>query len=832
MKKRFLSICLSLALVGSLITSTGYSVKADAVSYNGTSIDANLNATAVPDHITLSWTKDPTTTQTITWRTATSDVSSNIQYRIAGSTTWIPGNKLTPSRLTSGTGDATVTTGTESIYSDTIINLSSGKTYEYQIIGTDASGNTYASGTSTFTTETSNNTTTKFIVFGDSQSGIANNPEYTAWNNTIQEAYNQNKDANFVVNVGDLVEIGQNYQHWNNWYLAAKGVIDNIPEMPVQGNHETYQTNNYDTSSPKDFVSQFSVPQNGPYGHVGQTYSYNYGNVHFVVLDSQEDEEAAGDDTFLKQQADWLDSDLSNNKQKWTVVMYHKTAYYNKKTRNNPAVKDIFTPVIEKHHVDIVFNGHDHGISRTYPINGNNYYTDYSKGTVYYVTGRSGNKCYTDLNNKVWDANFADCQDSPSYEVVSVVNGKLTVTAYKYNTLAPTVGPTSANPKFQTYATPTVVDTLTIDKDNPANSTPLTLTAGTNTGLAIAGALQSGYSATVSNNKAYIDPSLIAKYYGGTYDTAALTLTVNKTAYKFASTDLLNGDTAKVNIDALYKQGIDVSYNTQLNDILVDFTGRITADKIAAFTGFTIGTVPTPAAPTPTTTTTTTTTAATIQNQAGSSNLVSAIQTAIKNNTQVPAVDVTSSTVVSKDVFNAIKGQDKTITFTGNNVTWTFNGKDITSTVTSDIDLSLKTVTDALKAKEAAKIKNVTGKDANIAAFSFNYDGQLPGKATVKVFIGKDWANKTVNVCRYYADTNTYKIAQSNVKVDADGYLTYTTDHCSDYFVTDSSVITNLPQTGSAIDFSRVIEFGALVLIIGIALLAAGSIRKKFIKEA
>ncbi|HEY5587141.1 MAG TPA: hypothetical protein VIK78_21990 [Ruminiclostridium sp.] len=36
-------------------------------------------------------------------------------------------------------------------------------------------------------------------------------------------------------------------------------------------------------------------------------------------------------------------------------------------------------------------------------------------------------------------------------------------------------------------------------------------------------------------------------------------------------------------------------------------------------------------------------------------------------------------------------------------ISWTFNGKDITSIVTSDIDLSLKAVTDSLKAKEVSK---------------------------------------------------------------------------------------------------------------------------------
>ena len=496
MKRKILSICVSLAIAGTLIASPSYRAAA-AVSYNSTSIDANLNATAAPDHIDLSLTGDPTNTQTITWRTISTDKKANVQYRVKGATAWTTIPYLTPKTLTSGTGDTTVTTGTESIYQTTLTGLTPGTTYEYQIVGIDATNTAKSSNISTFKTESSNNASTKFIVFGDSQSGVPTSPEYTPWHNTITKAYEQNPDANFVVNMGDLVEIGQSYQHWNNWFSAANGVINNIPEMPVQGNHETYQNNNFESAAPQDFTSQFSVPQNGPSGHIGQTYSYDYGNVHFVVLDSQEDEEAPANDTFLKEQASWLESDLTKNTQKWTIVMFHKTPYYNKATRNNPAVKDILTPVIEAHHVDIVFNGHDHGISRTYPINGSNYYTDYSKGTVYYVTGRSGNKYYTDLNSKLWDAKFVDCQDSPSYEVVTVVNGKLNIDAYKYNT----IDTIATNTKNVLYTTPTKIDSLTIDKDNPANSTKLTLTASQKTQLAIAGTVQSGYNVTVANNK-------------------------------------------------------------------------------------------------------------------------------------------------------------------------------------------------------------------------------------------------------------------------------------------------------------------------------------------
>lgn len=184
--------------------------------------------------------------------------------------------------------------------------------------------------------------------------------------------------------------------------------------------------------------------------------------------------------------------------------------------------------------------------------------------------------------------------------------------------------------------------------------------------------------------------------------------------------------------------------------------------------------------------------------------------------------DIKSNSVVSKDVFNNIKGQDKTITFNGNNVTWTFNGKDITSAATSDIDLSLKAVSADLKNKEAAKVKAVTGKDANIVPFSFKYDGPLPGNATVKVFIGKDWANKKVSVCRYYSDKNTYEVV-TTATIDANGYLTYTTNHCSDYFVTDAL---NMPQTGSFFDEKLIIAIGTLITLLGAAIVLASKFRR------
>ena len=113
MKSKFLILSVSLAIAATLIASTSHITMASAVSYNGTSIDANLNATATPEHITLSWTGNPTTTQTITWRTISTDTKGEVQYRVKGTTAWISSTDVLPKLLTSGTGDANITTGIE-----------------------------------------------------------------------------------------------------------------------------------------------------------------------------------------------------------------------------------------------------------------------------------------------------------------------------------------------------------------------------------------------------------------------------------------------------------------------------------------------------------------------------------------------------------------------------------------------------------------------------------------------------------------------------------------------------------------------------------------------
>ncbi|APC08320.1 fibronectin type III domain-containing protein [Neomoorella thermoacetica] len=408
----------------------------------------DLGASAQPDHITLTWTQDPLTTQTITWRTDITIARGLVQYAKAADKASFPGKaatvEATVQKFTSDLGDM-------NIHTATLTGLEPGTEYIYRV-----GDGTNWSDIHTFTTEASNTHSFKFLIFGDSQSGDPLNPEYKPWHDTIQNAFKTNPDAKFFVNVGDLVEQGQNYVHWNKWFEAAKGVIDTIPAMATQGNHETYNPPDGHSTKPIFWTTQFKLPQNGPEGLKGQAYSFDYGNAHIVMLDSQEEEEKGVAGDILAAQKAWLEKDLQNTNKPWKLVFFHKTPYYNKATRTNEDIKAAFQPLFDKYHVDVVFNGHDHAVARTYPIAGDKFVSSPAKGTIYYLTGRSGNKYYPDLSAKVWDAFFYDPQDQPNYIVAELNGDKLTLRAMKQD------------------GTP--IDTYTIDKasglDTPQTIVP------------------------------------------------------------------------------------------------------------------------------------------------------------------------------------------------------------------------------------------------------------------------------------------------------------------------------------------------------------------------
>jgi len=205
-----------------------------------------------------------------------------------------------------------------------------------------------------------------FAVMGDTQ-------EFNTTNASggFKKAVNQieKMKPNLVMTVGDLVQSCSdtdkcmNYKMWKN---IAKPILPITYE--VVGNHDRIVGNKDDSqkaAADQTWQNYFNLPTNGPSGYNKFTYSFDVGNSHFIVLDTEKPKEhEIGQD-----QLDWLEKDLAANQKDNTFVFYHEPAFpmsykvgqsldYHKKERA------VFWSIIDKYNVTAVFNGHEHIYSR------------------------------------------------------------------------------------------------------------------------------------------------------------------------------------------------------------------------------------------------------------------------------------------------------------------------------------------------------------------------------------------------------------------------------------------------------------------------------------
>ena len=57
------------------------------------------------------------------------------------------------------------------------------------------------------------------LIFPDSQSN-----DYTDWKNVAMNAWQQNSDSNFFINMGDLVDNGYDLSQWNAWFNSVEAM--------------------------------------------------------------------------------------------------------------------------------------------------------------------------------------------------------------------------------------------------------------------------------------------------------------------------------------------------------------------------------------------------------------------------------------------------------------------------------------------------------------------------------------------------------------------------------------------------------------------------------
>ena len=222
----------------------------------------------------------------------------------------------------------------------------------------------------------------RFLSFGDSGMG-------TSGQRSIAQLVNK-EPAALVIHTGDLVyPEGSTEAYEKRYFEYYRPLMKRLPFFPCPGNHDYYG------ARAVPYVQVHSVPRDEVVeGDSGRYYSFDWGNAHFISLDSNEVLEAAvnGDGKMLE----WLAKDLAACDKFWRIAFFHHPPYATgasfREDPLNTLAREYITPILEKYHVPLVLSGHEHNYQRTKPIRAGKVRPD--DGAVYITTGGGGAMLY------------------------------------------------------------------------------------------------------------------------------------------------------------------------------------------------------------------------------------------------------------------------------------------------------------------------------------------------------------------------------------------------------------------------------------------------------
>jgi hypothetical protein len=364
-----------------------------------------VGGTNPPTRILLTMSADPARSATVTWRTDGSIANAIGEIALASAD---PRFTKDAHRTSAESRSVELPTqGAPFYHTVRFTGLTPNTEYAYRVgDGTDWSEWIH------FRTATLESAPFSFVYFGDAQNDIK-----SLWSRTIRKAFRDAPYAHFLVHAGDLVNNGNEDREWGEWFYAGGWVHGQIPTVATPGNHE-YPAHATGRSLSLLWQPQFAFPENGLPGLERTAYWFDYQGARIISLNSNER---------IADQARWLETVLSRNPQRWTFVTFHHPVYSTVGGRDNPEIRQLWQPILQKCNVAIVLQGHDHAYGRQNVPTGLAGVDDRS-GTVY-VVSVSGPKMYR-LGPETGKTMARRAEFTQLYQVVRVSYEKVRFEAY------------------------------------------------------------------------------------------------------------------------------------------------------------------------------------------------------------------------------------------------------------------------------------------------------------------------------------------------------------------------------------------------------------------
>lgn len=212
----------------------------------------------------------------------------------------------------------------------------------------------------------------RFIALGDMGTGFQEQFE-------VSEAISNTEGTHFdgIILLGDNAYYSGTQTQYQNYVFDGKysQFFENTVIWPSPGNHDYYGASIPMTPT-APYFDIFDCPTNAECGGVPsgveQYYSFDYGNIHFISLDSYG---VSRSDS--SKMAHWLRLDLAQNTLPWTIAYWHHPPYTKGNHDSDNAgggdyelveMRENIVPILEEFGVDLVLNGHSHAYERSFLI--------------------------------------------------------------------------------------------------------------------------------------------------------------------------------------------------------------------------------------------------------------------------------------------------------------------------------------------------------------------------------------------------------------------------------------------------------------------------------
>lgn len=290
----------------------------------------------------------------------------------------------------------------------------------------------------------------RFVALGDTGDG-------SAAQRSIAE-YLPRLKPDLALLLGDIVYnrgLGREYD--SRFFPFYGKLADSTLSVGVTGNHDVLARDLAEYPDGMAYYTVWDQPLNGPQVRAGQnaprlsgspeairaferaagpawprggTFSFDYGDVHFTVLDSNAYMD--WNDPALRA---WLARDLrAGMRRAWRIVLYHVTPFTAGETHTKTDYMKTIQPILEQYRVSLVLMGHVHNYQRTRPARkiGDRWVWDLDfdgvrrtrpQGPIYVVSGAGGGPLYDKAlasKRPQWNSWMAAAVSKHSVSVVDV----------------------------------------------------------------------------------------------------------------------------------------------------------------------------------------------------------------------------------------------------------------------------------------------------------------------------------------------------------------------------------------------------------------------------